>query len=136
MNTKKIFLPIILFCLFTLVFIPSVTTIQASECGGQTGIVKCGQQASCPCELGDLFAMIGRIYNFIVLMVATPLAIIAFSVGGLILLISAGNPANATKGKEIMKWAAIGLFLVFGSWLIINFVLTSLGMTSGSWATI
>jgi len=39
-------------------------------------------------------------------------------------------------GKKILFTAIIGLVLVWCSWLIIDFILTTLGMSSGSWANL
>jgi hypothetical protein len=80
--------------------------------------------------------MLVNVYQFIILEIATPLAIVAITVGGIMLLISAGSPNLAGLGKKILYAAIIGLALVFCSWLIIDFVLTTLGMTSGSWASL
>ena len=111
---KKIFLSIILLCLLSIIFVPFLAT---------AGIVPCTNN----CGINDFFTMLGNIYNFIVLQIATPLAVIALSIGGILMLISAGDPSLFGKGKEILKWAIIGLVLVFGSWIIINFILTTLG---------
>ena len=118
---KKLFLIIALFCLLVIVFIPLIG--QASECTGQTGIVKCGQTKYCPCELCDVFSTLLYVYNFIVLDIATPLAVLALTIGGVFILISAGNPTLMSKGKTILYAAIIGLVLVFGSFLIIDFIL-------------
>ncbi|MCX6718268.1 MAG: hypothetical protein NTY81_01540 [Candidatus Staskawiczbacteria bacterium] len=122
---KKIFLPIILFCLLSIIFIPVLANAQGP-------IVQCGNEGQNACGILDFFAMLARIYNFIVLYIATPLAVIALVVGGILLLISAGNPNLAGMGKKIIYAAIIGLVLVFCSYLIINFVLSAIGYT-GNW---
>ena len=71
--------------------------------------------------------MISNIYSFIVIEVATPLAILSIVVGGVMILLSAGNPNIQGTGKKILVSAIIGLVLVFASWAIINTVLTILG---------
>ena len=131
---KKIFLSILLFCLLSIIFAPIITSAQ--------GIVPCnptcdkdGKNCTGQCTINDFFTMLANIYGFIVKMIATPLAVIALTVGGIFMLISAGNPALMTKGKEILKWAIIGLALTWGSWLIIDFVLKAIGYT-GNWSTI
>jgi hypothetical protein len=95
-----------------------------------TGLVPCG--VSCECTISNLFLMLARIFNFIVYSIATPLAVITLTIGAIMLLISAGNPNLAGMGKKILWASAIGLVLVFCSWLIINFILTALGYT-GAW---
>ncbi len=75
--------------------------------------------------------MLVRIYQFIVTWIATPLAVIAILIGGILWMISAGDPNLMGKGKEIMKWAIIGLVLVFCSYLIIDFILRAIGVSGG-----
>jgi hypothetical protein len=94
-----------------------------------TGIVPCGKEAdgSDACTIADFFKMLAIIYDFIVKWIATPLAIISLTVGGILMMMSAGNPNLMTLGKKIFYAAVIGLFLVFGSWVIINTIVTILG---------
>ncbi len=136
---KKIFLSIVLFCLLSIIFVPFPAN---ATCGDGSGIVNCGCAAdgSDACTIGDFFTMLAKIYDFIVKMIATPLAVIALTVGGIMILISAGNPNLAGTGKKILYAGIIGLVLVFCSWLIINFILcTVLGYSSGgscNWSSI
>jgi hypothetical protein len=83
--------------------------------------------------------MLVKIYNFIVQDIATPLAIISLTVGGILMMMSAGNPNLMTLGKKIFYAAIIGLALVFGSWVIINTIaVTILGYSfnAGNWWTL
>ncbi|MDO8486179.1 MAG: hypothetical protein Q7S77_00570, partial [Candidatus Staskawiczbacteria bacterium] len=95
--------------------------------GSAQGLVPCGNPGQPACTIELFFEMLNRVFNFIVYFIATPLAILMLSIGGIMILISAGNPNLASKGKNILYIATIGLVLVFGAWLIINFILTTLG---------
>jgi hypothetical protein len=113
---KKIFLPILLFCLLSIIFVP-VAAIAG-------GLVPCNTN----CGIGDFFTMLLNIYNFLVKDIATPLAVVAVTIGGILILISAGNPNLMGKGKTVLFSAIIGLCLAWGSFLIINFIVcTTLG---------
>ena len=79
---KKIFLLIGLF--FLILFLTPVFTNAA--------IVPCGNPGQAQCTITDFFVMLGNIYNFIVWNIATPLAILGLTIGGIFILISAGNP--------------------------------------------
>lgn len=83
------------------------------------------------CDICNFFQMLVNVYQFIVFQIATPLAVIALTVGGIFMMISAGNPGLFGKGKTILWAAIIGLVLVFGSFLIINTILTILGYNQG-----
>ena len=80
----------------------------------------------------DFFQMLVNVYTFIVLQIATPAAFIALVVGAIFMMVSAGNPTTFGKGREIIKWAIIGLVLAFCSYLIIDFFLHMVGFT-GNW---
>jgi len=125
---NKLFLSISLLCLLTIIFVPLLA--KAAD-----PIVTCGNTASDPCGISDFFAMLARIYKFIVKDIATPLAIIALIIGGIMMMISAGNPELMGNGKKIMYAAIIGLVLVWCSWLIIDFVLKAVGFT-GNWSNL
>jgi hypothetical protein len=133
MKSKFLFFALLISLAFSFLFILQV---QAKECPPPPDapafyIIHCGYDSSCPCEIGDFFSTLVYIYNFIVIYIATPLAVIALIIGGVLLMISAGNPNLATKGKQILWAAIIGLVLVFGSYLIIDFILcTALGYCS------
>lgn len=100
--------------------------------GGENGLVPCGN-VNC-CKIDHIFILLNNIFNFIVRWIAIPLAILMITIGGVMILISAGNPNLANLGKNILRWAIIGLVLVFCSWVIINFILTALGYQNiGSW---
>jgi type IV secretory pathway VirB2 component (pilin) len=122
---KKIFLPIILFCLLLTVFIPFTAN---AVCGDGSGIVNCGcaPNGSDACTITDVFLMLVKIYNFIVFYIATPLAVIAIIIAAIMMMISAGNPNLLGMGKKIFYAAIIGLVLVFCSYLIINFVVSAI----------
>ena len=131
---KKIFL-IFFIALMLSPVILAPNAAQASQCGGATGLVPCGLDATCPCEIQDFFVMLARIFNFAIKWIVTPLAVLMLTIGGVLILISAGNPNLAGLGKKTLYAAIIGLVLAFGSWLIIGFILNALGYT-GNWSTL
>jgi len=119
---KKIFLVIILFLLLS----PGI--IKATPCpNSQNAIVQCGYNSSCPCDFGDLLNMIPVVVNDILYWLVLPGAALFLTIGGIMLLISGGNPNLAGLGKKILLATVIGLVLAFGAWVIVNFVLTTIG---------
>ena len=125
---KKIFLSIAAFCLLLIIFIPVLAAADAPlvPCNGTTT----------PCTMDMVFTMIGGVYSFIIKL-AAGLATLVATIGGVLILVSAGNPSLSGTGKKIFYSALIGLFLVLGSWLIINLVLTAIGYKNvASWSTL
>ena len=130
---KKIFWAFFAVLLLSPLILPSLA--QASQCGGATGLVPCGLDATCPCEIQDFFVMLVRIFNFAIKFIVTPLAVLMLTIGGILILISAGNQGLFTLGKNTLYAAIIGLVLAFGSWLIIGFILNAIGYI-GNWSTL
>lgn len=64
---------------------------------------------------------------FIVVMI---LAVLMLLIGAFILMTSAGDPGRTKLGKDIIKWAAIGLIIILVSSLMIGIVQKILGPTS------
>lgn len=144
---KKVFLQIILLFLLSITFAPALvkagTDPACKGSDGKYGIVRCGCGApvvvngdctNC-CGIGDFFVMLVDIYEFIVFYIATPLAVIALTIGGIFMMISVGNPKWLQAGKDIFWAAIIGLALVFGSYVIIDFVLKAIGFV-GNWSNL
>lgn len=86
-------------------------------------------------ELDDLVGVGVNISNLILGIVGS-LALLMFVIGGVLMLISAGNSEKVSKAKNILIAAVVGLALVFASYMIIEFVMDAFelqwkGDTSG-----
>ncbi len=54
------------------------------------------------------------------------LALLVFIYGGFIWLTSGGDSGKVSAGKEAMKWAAIGLVVIFTSYGLVRFVFSAI----------
>lgn len=77
-----------------------------------------------PLHTTDIRDVIGRIIQAI-LGVTGSVALLAFIYGGFLWLISAGNPDQVKKGKEVMKWAVLGLAVIIGAYMIVSTIVTA-----------
>ena len=59
------------------------------------------------------------------------LALIAFIYGGILYMLAGVNPKNVEKGKEMMKYAIMGLAIIFSSYAIITFFLKTVLQVAG-----
>jgi hypothetical protein len=59
------------------------------------------------------------------------IALLMFVYGGFILLISQGDATKITKGKTIMVWAAVGILIIFGSYIFVSYIITELSQNQG-----
>ena len=136
---KIIKFSIILLLVFN-IFSIGVLTVRAegilpAETGGTCpdGSTNCGNYT-----LNDMARTAITISEFILGIVGS-LALLAFVAGGLMWMLSAGNPEWVTRGKQTIIGAVIGLVVVFTSYTIIYFVYKSLGITEplskSSWFT-
>jgi len=46
--------------------------------------------------------------------------------GGFLWMTSSGNSERVEKGKNTLMWAALGLLIIFGSYIIVNAILVAL----------
>ncbi|KKR08281.1 MAG: hypothetical protein UT32_C0002G0044 [Parcubacteria group bacterium GW2011_GWC2_39_14] len=121
-----IFALIFLFCsLATVVFAGEKAAIDAAidkiDVGFGSGIVtaKGGDPSTVTQEL------IGNAIK-ILLGIMGSVALCIFIYGGIIWMTAGGTPENITNAQNTMIWAAIGLFAIFASYMIINFLIGSL----------
>jgi|SRR3989344_2151126 len=90
------------------------------------GLVPCGRPGTPACESWDQFyQLIENVMNFL-LTISIPLAVVVIIYGGFLFMTSGGSEQRVTKGKQAMLSAAIGLAIVFGSYIIITTVLRAI----------
>lgn len=70
--------------------------------------------------------LVGRVINAMLGIVGS-VALLMFILGGWKWLTSGGESEKITKGLETMKWAVIGLMVIFAAYPLTNFVITQLG---------
>ncbi|MBN1326022.1 hypothetical protein JW977_03540 [Candidatus Falkowbacteria bacterium] len=69
--------------------------------------------------------LIGRIIKAVLAIVGS-IAFIMFIYGGMFMLTSHGNPDMVKKGKDILIWSVIGLLIIFGSYIFVNYIITGI----------
>lgn len=118
----------------------SDSTGSTTSTNGGGGLVPCGPVSlgfSHACTVCDFFVMIDKIIDFISIDIVPPLALLLIIIGGVMMIVSGGSEDNYKKGKTIITSAIVGLLIIWGSWLIIDTImsgLTSLGNQGGSTA--
>ena len=121
-NSKKIFSFLLL-----LIVNFSIITLCASADSIVDTSSSCYTDGSC--QLSDFSRLAVRIANFI-WAISGSLALLAFVYGGFLFLTSAGMSDRVTKGRQTLIGAIIGLAIVFGSWLIVYYIMKNiLGVT-------
>lgn len=54
------------------------------------------------------------------------LALLVFVYGGFVWLLSGGEQKRVAEGSEALKASAVGILIILGSWIFINFILLTL----------
>jgi len=98
-----------------------------------TGIVPCDGVVK-KCDYGQVINLVRRAMNFVFIMII-PIAAIAFSYAGFLLLFQGSKPESRTKARDIFIKVFIGIVVVLAAWLIVKTILVSLGVTQ-TWALI
>lgn len=93
----------------------------ASAATATNPLIPCGPGQ---CTFCDLFKLIQNVYDFIVFTLAPPVAILSVAVAGFIWFTSAGSEAKAKKARDILMTVALGLVIMYTSWIVINFIIT------------
>lgn len=73
----------------------------------------------------EVQSLIGRVIKVIMGLVGA-IALLMFVYGGFLWMTAAGNDDKVAKGKEIFIWATAGLAVIFTSYIIVYFILSSL----------
>ena len=85
------------------------------------GLVQCGTgsgaSAATDCDFAAAVAMINRLINYLI-MIAVPIAAVAFAYAGWLYLSSGGNTGQVEKAKEIFTDVGIGFIIVLSGWLV------------------
>jgi len=94
------------------------------------GLVPC---SGTDCTSCDLIVLAQNIFRF-VLEISFAIIALFVVIGGIKLLLAAGNPGNIKSAKDMIQGAIVGLIIILCSWLIVNTVLYFLsGGAPGEW---
>ena len=104
------------------------TNIDASEYYGNYDNPGDGTRKSTIIQKCSLSVIFQTIINFsrLILALTGSVALLMFMYGGVLFIIAAGSQEKITKGKEAMKTASIGVIIILGAFLIVNFTIFAL----------
>lgn len=97
-----------------------------------TPIVQCGGAGESPCTICDIPVVISRLINYVIYVIATPLAIFMVIVGGFMMLTAGPSPQRYETGKKALTNTLIGISFIYLSWIIVNTVLLIMAGGFGS----
>lgn len=77
-----------------------------------------------PLGITSVPGLIGRVINGVLTVVGS-LALLMFIYGGFTWMLSGGNFTAVERGKNILIWASLGLVVIFISYALVNFVIST-----------
>jgi len=92
------------------------------------GLVPCGGHGEPDCTFCHLFVMINNIVQFIIFRLVPVVAVLMLVIGGTIFFFAGAKPDLLMHAKGIITSTIIGLVIVFSAWVIVNTILTKLGI--------
>ena len=81
------------------------------------------------CTLSDFIRVAIALFRLMLGLLGS-LALLFFTYGGVIMILSRGSQTMVQRGKSILTQALIGIMIVLGSWLIVNLVIVALTGTT------
>lgn len=99
--------------------VPATTTLALD-----TGAGACDGNNSAPCEASgdDIAALLGNVISLL-LFIAGAAAVLVIVIGGIRYITSDGDPNAASKAKNTIIFALVGLVITIMSYSIVNFVI-------------
>lgn len=81
--------------------------------------------SECEYTLVDFVSLFIKLSQYILSIVGAA-ALLFFVYGGFTWIFSGGSAEDIKEGKSMITGAVIGLFIVFGAWILVNFIMAAL----------
>ena len=122
-NWKLVIALVIFMLLFT-----SVAPAQAAivTCGLSSQDNPATPEVEGACTLCDILQLIKRIIDYIFVPLTPIIAGLFILLSGFYIVLGGANPEMIGKGKQMLTTTLIGVAIIYGSWMVTNFVLVSL----------
>ncbi|MCE9642837.1 MAG: pilin [Candidatus Andersenbacteria bacterium] len=105
-----------------------IATLPFAGLAQDTGLVKCGNPGGKPCDINDFFKIFVDIFNYLLGMGAI-VAFVFLIYGGIKMFLYSVDEDNLAAGKKTVIEALIGLAIILLAYVLINTLLTVLGVT-------
>lgn len=80
------------------------------------------------CQFCHFFVMIDGIFDFVLIYVVPPIAVLMLVVGGIMFYFAGSKPELVKQGTSLIKNVIIGLFLIYGAFMLVGTVLKIMGV--------
>ena len=83
------------------------------------GLVPCGGDGEAPCGVSDIFVLLARVTNWLI-MAASAYAVFQIVTAGFYLVVSMGNEETITKYRDMLTQAIFGLVFTLFAYVLVN----------------
>ena len=94
-------------------------------------ITQTGGEIKVPCTFDHILVLINNIINFLLFVIAIPIAAVMFCYAGFLMIFSGGEASARTKAKGIFWNVVFGLVIAAGAWAIMHTLLGIIGVKKG-----
>ncbi|MEF8847277.1 MAG: hypothetical protein V5A57_02530 [Candidatus Paceibacterota bacterium] len=111
---------------------------ESNTIGPKGGLVPCGRvedddsteniDETVPCHLCHLFLMFERIVDFTLAYIVPPIAALMILIGGFLFMFGGASEEQITQARKIFTTVAIGIALIYGSYIIVSTFMTAVGV--------
>lgn len=92
------------------------------------GLVPCGGYGEEACTFCDFFVLINNIIKFVMTRIVPVIAVLMLVIGGVFFFFAGASPNALNTAKGIITSVVIGLVIIFCAWVIVNTVITKIGI--------
>ncbi len=92
-----------------------------------TPLVQCSTStAPDACTMCDIFKLLKRIIDYVAFTLVPIIAGLLVLMAGFYIILGAASPEMVSTGKKMLTNTLIGIVIIYGSWMVTNFILKSL----------
>jgi hypothetical protein len=96
------------------------------------GLVPCGGTGEPACQFCHIFVLINTLLYKVLFVLVPVVATLLLVVAGVMFFFAGANPKNLGQATGIIKSVVIGLVIIFAAWMIVNTIITSIGLVESS----
>jgi len=97
------------------------------------GLVPCGGYGEPRCQLCHFFVMGQNIVAFFLFSFVPPVAVLLVVIAGAMFILGSGyDPSMINQARSMLQSIAIGLVLIYGSWVLVNTFFVLIGLANSN----
>ena len=78
------------------------------------------------CSVAQFVELVQKFINFVIFVLAVPVAAFIFGYGGVLLITARGDKSQVDKAKLAFRSAGVGLIIILAAWLIVYTIVETL----------